>query len=265
MKVYWLEQTEADVPATNDWLSASEVGRLNGMRFAKRRADWRLGRWTAKRALALHSNAPGDLRVLGGIEIRPSASGAPEAFFAEEPSPLTMSLSHRGGVALCGIAPSGAALGCDLEMIEPRSDAFVADYFTTEEQALIARVSAAGRAQLVALLWSGKESALKALRTGLRLSTQCVAVSPREALPHRSEWEEGYNEHPAFDVQMAEGADSWRPLQVGCTDGQVFHGWWQHSGSLVRTIVAAPPPDRPVLLGIPACFGRTRAEPSRLL
>ena len=26
MDVYWLEQTEADVPAENDWLSASEDG-----------------------------------------------------------------------------------------------------------------------------------------------------------------------------------------------------------------------------------------------
>ena len=39
--VYWLEQTEADIPAKNDWLSPNEAVRLNGMRFAKRRADWR--------------------------------------------------------------------------------------------------------------------------------------------------------------------------------------------------------------------------------
>jgi len=32
-------------------------------------------------------------------------------------------------------------IGCDLEVVEPRSDAFVADYFTSEEQALIARAS----------------------------------------------------------------------------------------------------------------------------
>ena len=50
--------------------------------------------------------------------------------------------------------------------IEPRSDAFVADYFTIEEQALVARASAADRDRILALLWSGKESALKALREG---------------------------------------------------------------------------------------------------
>ena len=69
-------------------------------------------------------------------------------------------------------------MGCDLEMIEPRSDAFVADYFTVEEQALVARASAADRSRLLALLWSAKESALKALRAGLRLDTRCVIVIP---------------------------------------------------------------------------------------
>ena len=55
---HWLEQTEADLPAANDWLSAGERLRLDGMRFAKRHADWRLGRWTAKRALAAYLNLP---------------------------------------------------------------------------------------------------------------------------------------------------------------------------------------------------------------
>jgi hypothetical protein len=44
MDVSWMNQTEADAPAENDWLSASEAVLLNGMRFARRRADWRLGR-----------------------------------------------------------------------------------------------------------------------------------------------------------------------------------------------------------------------------
>jgi hypothetical protein len=51
MDVSWLEQTQADVPGADDWLSASEAILLNDRRIAKCRADWRLGRWTAKRAL----------------------------------------------------------------------------------------------------------------------------------------------------------------------------------------------------------------------
>ena len=63
MDVYWLEQSEADVPTADDWLSENEVARLNSLRVAKRRADWRLGRWTAKCAVAASLKLPGD-RVL---------------------------------------------------------------------------------------------------------------------------------------------------------------------------------------------------------
>ncbi len=41
---------------------------------------------------------------------------------------------------------SGVELGCDLEVIEPRSEAFLSDYFTAEEQALVARAHATDRA-----------------------------------------------------------------------------------------------------------------------
>ena len=86
------------------------------MRFAKRRDDWRLGRWTAKRALAAYLNLPSNPQTLADIEIRPAPSGAPEVFVANKPAAVTISLSHRGGVAACAVAPSGMELGCDLEM-----------------------------------------------------------------------------------------------------------------------------------------------------
>jgi len=230
MKVYWLEQSEADVPAENDWLSANEAVCLDGMRFAKRRADWRLGRWTAKRALSVYLDVPAHLQTFKKIEIRPAPSGAPEAFFVNQPAAVTISISHRAGIAACAVAMSGVKMGCDLEMVEPRSDAFVADYFTLEEQALVARASAADRARLLALLWSGKESALKALHEGLRLDTRSVIVSPGNA---------------AFDLH------GWSPMEVRHTDRRIFHGWWQHADGIVRTLVAAPPPNPPIRLRIP--------------
>jgi len=138
MNVYWLEQTDADVPKENDWLSVGEAVRLNAMLFAKRRADWRLGRWTAKRALSVILDLPALPQVFKRIEIRAAASGAPEVFFDSQPAAVTISLSHRAGIAACAVAISSLKMGCDLEMIEPRSDAFVADYFTLEEQELVA-------------------------------------------------------------------------------------------------------------------------------
>lgn len=87
MDVYWLERSAADLPAQNDWLSASDRTRLDGMRFAKRRDDWRLGRWTAKLAVAAYLNLPTDLQVGGdrsthsaircsrGVSCKPTGGG----------------------------------------------------------------------------------------------------------------------------------------------------------------------------------------------
>jgi 4'-phosphopantetheinyl transferase len=226
--VYWLEQSEADVPSANDWLSAVELLHLNSLRFPKRRADWRLGRWTAKRAVAAYLNLPRHCHALAQIEIRSSPSGAPEIFLDDKPAAATISLSHRAGMVVCAIAPSSASLGCDLETIEPRGEAFVADYFTAIERALIASVPPAGRSRLVNLLWSAKESTLKALREGLRLDTRCVEVS----------------------TDGTHDSGRWHPLQVRHAEGQIFSGWWQQTANRLWTLVANPPPATPILLRI---------------
>lgn len=53
-----------------------------------------------------------------------------------------------------------------------------------EEQELVAR--APERDELVALLWSGKESALKALREGLRLDTERSRYANEHAKERRT-------------------------------------------------------------------------------
>ncbi len=230
MEVYWLEQTEADVPAQSaealdpEWLSASELLHVHGLRFAKRRADWLLGRWTAKRAVAQCLNLLADPASLAGLEVLAANDGAPEVFRAGKPAPVTISLTHRAGLAVCAVAPAGIALGCDLEAIEPRSDAFAADYFTIDEQALVAQATPADRPRLLTLLWSAKESALKALRSGLRLDTRSVIVS------------------------AGNGPGFWHPLHVCHDSGRVFSGWWHTSGGIVRTLVADPPALPPTFL-----------------
>lgn len=237
MNVYWLEQTVTDVPAENDWLTGNEVARLEALRFARRRSDWRLGRWTAKRAVATYLNLPGGSQALSTVEIRAAPSGAPEVYLAGESSDVTVSLSHRAGRAVCAVAPSGAALGCDLEVAEQHSDTFIADYFTSQEQAMVVRAPVPDH--VAALLWSGKESTLKALRTGLRLDTRSVTVYPVGALPRQEE--EG------FAAGLAQ-VSAWSPLFVCCSDGRTFHGWWRHTSPFLRTLVAAPAPAPPILI-----------------
>jgi 4'-phosphopantetheinyl transferase len=127
---------------------------------------------------------------------------------------------------VCLVGPPGTALGCDLELIEPRSDAFVGDFLTSAEQALVA-VTGAERDLVANLVWCGKESALKVLRTGLRRDTRSVEVSfPDEAK-----------------------VDGWAPMSVRSVEGTVFPGWWQRFGAFVLTLAATEPfaPPRPLL------------------
>jgi 4'-phosphopantetheinyl transferase len=227
MRVYWLEQREKDVPSDNNWLSSVEIECLDKLQFAKRRADWRLGRWTAKRGIVACLNWPRHPRVLARIQIVASPSGAPEAVLPHLATPVTISLSHREGIAVCAIASAGVKLGCDLEVIEHRDPAFVADYFTPLEQSLISRATPAEQPALVTLLWSAKESVLKALREGLRLDTRSVIVTPGVGAP--DEW-------------------GWSPLHACHTDGQGFHGWWRTNERMIHTVLADSRPDCPILL-----------------
>jgi 4'-phosphopantetheinyl transferase len=238
MNAYWLEQRVADVPVQDDWLSARDAASLNTMRFEKRRSDWRLGRWTAKLALASHLHLPADFQTLAEIEIRATASGAPEVFLSCDPADVSISISHSARTALCAIAGSGAAppsdLGCDLEIAEPRCDAFATDYFTIPEQELVARADATDRPALLALLWSAKESVLKAMRVGLRMDTRCLTVIPMSS------------------VQL-HTSDAWYPLQVRSGSDRTFQGWWRYAHPLIRTIIASRPTSEPIPLAVPNC------------
>jgi 4'-phosphopantetheinyl transferase len=232
--IYWLEQSESDVPSEDGWLSGDERIRLDRLHVPKRRADWRLGRWTAKYAVAVYLNLPRDPEALAGVELRPAPSGAPEVFLHGRPAPVALSLSHSRGLGLCVIAPAGVEVGCDLETVEPRISAFLTDYFTDEERNLVSRTPAASRDRLVTLLWSAKESALKALRCGLRLDTRSVRAAPSDVLEARD--------------------DGWHPVSATHTSGRTFRGWWRDSGDLVRTVVADHRTLRSLrLLAIGAC------------
>ncbi len=136
-EVWWLQQTEADVPPGDQWLSLWEADRAASFRIPKRRNDWRLGRWTAKCAVAMHLAMSQDAGSLSQIEVRPAVSGAPEVFISNVAADMTISLSHRAGAAICAVAAAGVQLGCDLELIEPHTQGFVRDYFTAEEQAIV--------------------------------------------------------------------------------------------------------------------------------
>ena len=250
MEVYWLEQSEADVPMADDWLSEAESVRLRSLRFAKRHTDWRLGRWTAKCAVAAALKLPDGLPSLKLIEIIPASTGEPEVTIYDSTEKVSISISHSNGIAICAVALGDVALGCDLEAIETRSNAFVADYFTHEEQTLIAQANEEEKILLVSLLWSAKESALKAMHVGLRADTRSVEVTSIDAL---GPWFKDTAEDAASNVRTRDLLDAsstnWRPIQVQCAD-RIFRGWWRHSGKIVQTVVAAAAPTAPIELTV---------------
>jgi 4'-phosphopantetheinyl transferase len=217
--VFWLEQRSRDIPPGNEWLAESELVRLAKLRFTRRREDWRLGRWSAKQAVVAYLDLPGGPREMAKIEIRALPNGAPEALIAGRRASVSLSLSHRAGIGFCSVAPFGTVLGCDVEAIEPRMAGFVEDYFIEEEQELVRHAAAADKDRLITLLWSAKESVLKALGVGLRRATTDVRV------------------HPAGSGS----AGTWKLLCAHTVEGGIFHGWYRESGALLRTIAVAVP------------------------
>jgi 4'-phosphopantetheinyl transferase len=164
-------------------------------------------------------------------EVRAAVDGAPEVWVGGRRAPLAISISHRGGLGACVAAAAGRALGCDLELVEAHSPALARDFFTPAELAMVERAGPAGRDLVVALIWSAKESALKALREGLRLDTRDVEVRvPLEA----------------GALLPGGGGSGWRPLRV-VHGARSFDGWWRRlsSGHLLTVVTdhaCEPPP-----------------------
>ena len=229
--LYWLSLTLADVPDDDAWLGTAERTQLAGFRFSKRRREWRLGRWTAKQAISLYLGTERDFLTLSQLEIRAAPDGAPGAFIEGHAAPASFSISHSTGRSLCAVGESATAVGCDLEWIEPREENLVADYFTAEETALVARAPVSERPLVITLIWCAKESALKSLRQGLRRDTRSVVVSLPEA----------------------KNEDAWNSFTVRCLESSgTFHGWWHVGAGFIQSITSIVPASEPIDLARPS-------------
>jgi 4'-phosphopantetheinyl transferase len=120
---------------------------------------------------------------------------------------------------------AGGRIGCDLELVEPRTAAFIRDYLTVNERRFVAAaLSETERDRRANLVWSAKESALKVLQTGLRRDTRSVEVT----------------------VSLDRAPGGWAPLAVRAAEGQRFPGWWARFGDFLLTVAAEPgEPGRP--------------------
>jgi 4'-phosphopantetheinyl transferase len=219
----WLTRSLADVPAGDGWLSARERATLADLKTQRRRTDWRLGRWTAKAALSAWSGAN-----RFAVEIVPAPGGAPEALIGGEPGRAAVSLSHRDGRALAVVADGQVAVGCDLEVAEPRSEAFLRTWLAPAERASLASVGEPARAALANLIWAAKEAATKARYEGLRLDPGHAVVE--------LDW------RPSNDGE-------WRTLSVRWErEALTARGWWRQEPGWAFAFVSEPPTQAPVSL-----------------
>lgn len=186
--INWLVQSMADLPALPEeaWLSPPERERLAALRIVKRRQEWLLGRWTAKRLAqtVLHQEGYGQVE-LQELVVTPAPDGAPELRLCHHSSSFTLhpSISHSNGLAFCALGPAGVAVGADIEQVAPRRRPFAEDFFTPGELRQIDGAPAGMHDLLTTAIWSAKEAILKALRRGLTVDTrlvECLVPLPLE-------------------------------------------------------------------------------------
>jgi len=212
----WLTRFAADVAPGDGWLSARERAVQAGLRVEKRRADWRLGRWTAKHAVALWFGVAPER-----VEVLAAADGAPEAWLDGMPAPASLSLSHRGGLALAAVTAAPHRIGCDLELVEPRSGPFLREWMTPAEQEALGRMGPRERDAAANLYWTAKEAAAKVRREGLRLDVRRARV------------------------ELGATGGAWAPLVVVWDDGPATGGWWRAADGWTMTIAGSPAPAVP--------------------
>ena len=137
-----------------------------------------------------------------------------------ERAAVSLSLSHRAGRALAVVAAAPAAVGCDLEVVEPRSDAFVREWLAASEQASVAGLAGGARDRAVNTLWTAKEAVAKVRREGLRLDVRHAVVNAQSPGP------------------------GWRTLRVHL-DGDSTAGWWREEPGWVMSVAGEPAPAQP--------------------
>jgi len=221
------------VPTTFEWLSPHEREHLASIRYTKRRDEYVTRRWTTKQAVATVLDIDRTPSALARIEVRHRESGAPYVQLDGAMADIDVSMSDRAGWAVCLVGPPGVravgTLGIDLEIVEPRTDGFIADFFTAAEREHVrALIDPERRHEAANLIWSAKEAALKVQQVGLRVDTRTVEVQ----------------------LHGAPRADGWAAMTVVGAAGPM-PGWWRRDGVYLLTIACDRPcePPRPMSTG----------------
>ncbi|MFN8563278.1 MAG: hypothetical protein U0703_17060 [Anaerolineae bacterium] len=97
--IWTLVQTFDDLPRHFGWLSGEEMARCSTLKNAKRRGDWLLGRWTAKRLVAdvIGTHSLSDIVVLSARRRRAGSLSLRRAAVQPVDQPLGRARLLRAG------------------------------------------------------------------------------------------------------------------------------------------------------------------------
>lgn len=168
-----------------DWLDANaqeflhpdEAALVTDRLHARRRHGLLVGRYAAKQALSrLHPEI--DPRAFA---VRPGVLEQP-VVFGEGVRNLGISLSHAGPVALAVAFPEGCPMGIDVERVRVDAVPLLVSQSPQAEQRLAARLDGPEPERQMRL-WCLKEALSKALRCGLTVPLEVLAVANVEPDP----------------------------------------------------------------------------------
>lgn len=169
----------------------------------KRKLDWLSGRAAAKLALGAAMGVPPET-----VEVLSRPDGRP--YCTDDAAP-PFSITHTAAGGLCAVAVNGY-IGCDWEMVVPRSERVLEFYTTPKERAALKTPADQTR------LWAGKEAVLKLLGLGLSAEPTDVRFEPKLELHYvaRRRWEE--LGRPAIRLEHINLKDS--IIAVAFTEGE---------------------------------------------
>jgi phosphopantetheinyl transferase len=252
-------ETAATLDAADAWLAPAERERARAFRIERRRRDWLAGRLNLKALLVdVIARRCGVCLSPVQVTIEREVSGAP--FVALAPGvapaglagdagrlPISISNSHAHGRALSAAmwtdgeqtesGAAAAAVGVDLEWIEPRSAAFVYDFLSAAEQQYW-RAARGEDAHLRAnLAWSAKESVLKVLQRGLTVDTWWLTCLPSDSMLFAT----GGRAEEHGEVRLDPERPPWSRFSVWTdrrlqADDVRFSGRWRTAEGFVLTL-----------------------------
>lgn len=154
-------------------LGEQERDTFQALKIPKRQMEWLAGRLLVKE---LYRKVIDQSKPFNQIQIGRLDAGQPILLTDGQQTDVTISISHSNWWVAAALDPLGQPIGIDLEQVELRDEAFLTDYFTANERNWIENSPEFTRVQNTTLIWSCKESVLKALGQGLHIDLLRIKI-----------------------------------------------------------------------------------------